>query len=525
MVTLVHELVLDFGASGTFDLDGTVDGLAAYTVDGLAGLTVDDLGLIASGEDVSGVALGTPEVTVERGRDRIAGHAPPLANEVSFSVDNRSGAYSPTNAGSPLYPNVAVGRAARWRIDHLGVLYPVAHGYLTEIAPHPGYGEETVGMLALSQLARLVDKRGYSSPLYGDGTQANGIRTSVALGYVLDAAGLTDTALRAFDVADTLLNWFVIRPDDELFDLAVRLVASEGAGARLYDDANGVTTFKRRTAEVVESRSTTVQATYRDTDNGTDPWYVDWEPDAGEKNIVNRCSIEHVRRAVDAVDAAFWVFGATVVLGASEARAFQVQSTSDDPIASVVALAAGTDYTVGAGSVASAVYDRTSGPFVTLTITAGAGGATLTGLQVRGKLARVTATTQVTNAVTAAVAASVLQFGPQPMTLPTFGELDYLVAQSLCDEYVTRGMQPRATAVIEVPLGSDVLALATLPREVGERVAVVNARSAFAQAMWVESVRVVAGAGTRVFLGCATCFETDYLLWDLGNWDDNTWAV
>jgi len=528
VVVLAHELVLDLSNSGTFDADGTIGALIGYTVGDLAAYTIGQLATIHSSEDVSTRVLGVPGVSVERGRDRIAGLAPPLANDAALSLDNRSGAYTPTNAGSPLYPNVAVGRALRYRIGHLGTLYPIVRGYLTEIAPHPEYGVETVGILALSQLARLVGKTGYSSPLYGDGTQANGIRTSTALGYVLDAAGLTDTSLRAFDAGDTILNWFVIRPTDELFDLVVRLVASEGAGARLYDSAAGVTTFKKRSAEVVEARSTTVQVTYRDTDNGSDPWFTGWEPDAGAKNIVNACSIAHVRRAVDVADAAFWVFGATVTLTAGEVRRFQVQPSTDDPIASVVALAAGPDYTVTVGALASAVFDRTSGPFVTLTLTAGGAGATLTGLQVRGKLARVAATTQVTNAVTAGVTASIAQYGPHPMTLGTLGELDYQVAQSICDEYVTRGIVPRATAVIEVPLTTDILATATLPREVADRVAVVNARTSFAQQMWVESVRIVAESRTRIFLGCAGAFDTGYLIWDsatLGLWGTGRWGA
>ncbi|HEV8639443.1 MAG TPA: hypothetical protein VG370_34980 [Chloroflexota bacterium] len=526
MSTLLHEVAVDFSGGGTFETDGTVGALVGYTVAGLAAFTVGDLGTaIVSPEDVSTRVLAEPGVSAERGRSAIASQSPPLANETTFALDNRSGDYSPA-AGSPLYPNVDVGHAARWRILAGATTYPVAHGYVTELVPRAEWGGQSVAFRALSQLARLVGKTGYSSPLYGDGTQANGVRTSVALGYVLDAAGLTDTGLRNFDVGDTILNWFWIRPTDELFDLALRIWASEGPGARLYDDASGKTTFKRRGAEAAEARSNSVQATFRDTDDGADPWFASWDPASGEQNIVNRCSIAHVRRAVDAADAAFWSFGATVTLGASEARPFQVQPTGDDPIASVVALAAGTDYTVTAGSLASAVFDRTSGPFVTLTLTAGAGGATLTGLQVRGKLARVAATTQVSD-TGVDTAASRARYGPKPLTVPTLGELDYLVAQSICNGYVTRGMLPRPTAVIEVPLATDVLIAGALPREVADRIAVINGRAAFARQMWVESVKVVAGGGrsARAYLGCEGAFDTGYGLWGSGLWNTAKWGV
>jgi len=56
-------------------------------------------------------------------------------------------------------------------------------------------------------------------------------------------------------------------------------------------------------------------------------------------------------------------------------------------------------------------------------------------------------------------------------------------------------------------------------------VAKSNARTSFAQQMWVESVRIVAESRTRIFLGCAGAFDTGYLVWDTGLWDTGRWGA
>ena len=58
----------------------------------------------------------------------------------------------------------------------------------------------------------------------------------------------------------------------------------------------------------------------------------------------------------------------------------------DSPFTGLVRPVVGTDYTVSAGSVASIGIDKTSGVEATLTIRAGASGATLQNLKVRGRL-------------------------------------------------------------------------------------------------------------------------------------------
>lgn len=471
------------------------------------------------GEDVTARVL--PGIAAERGRNQIKSLSPPLANDLQGALANASGDYSPSNTLSPLYPNVDVGRLVSWRMASGTTTHDVVQGHLDQIAPDPDWDRREVGFAALSQLARLVGKTGFSSALYGDGTVGGAIRVDQAMHVVYDLAGIPMSA-RAFDACRTLLLFFVVRPTDELFDLAIRLWASEGPGARLYDGADGVTYLTSRDAALTAARSTTVQATYRDT--ATEPYYVGWTPDAGEQSVVNVCSVAWTRRAVDVAASVLWSFGATVVLSPGEARPFRVTPATDDPIAAVVALGAGTDYTLTAGGLASAVFDRSSGPFVTLTLTAGGSGATLTGLQVRGTLARVVASSQVVNTIDAA--ASIARYGPKPYTLPTLPDIDYLTLQDFANAVVGQNRTPRPLRTIEVPLVSDAMTDGALAREPGDRVRVVNAREGFDREMFVEYVRVEwpESGVPRALLGCEGTVDQPYARWGSALFPYTVWS-
>jgi hypothetical protein len=510
--------------------NGSIAVAAGATIASEAGLTIASMTSVTTDEDVTGRVLRDAGITAERGRNQIKSLSPPIANDLQTALNNLSGDYSPANPASPLYPLVDVGRDARWTYLYGGTAYGVVRGYLDVLNPQPEWGTQAVDIAALSQLARLVRRDGFSSPLYGDGTLANAIRTDQALGYVFDAAGLTDPTLRAFDVGQTKLLWFWISPEDELFDLALRIWASEGPGARLYDGADGKTYFKQRYAQLTEPRSTTPQATYRDT--APEPYYVSWQPDSGEQNVVNVCSVTWKRRLADAADTPLWQFGAVITLAAGESRSFQIRPSTADPIGSIVAPVLSTDYTVSAGSLASATFDRTSGPFVTLTLVAGAGGATVagptadptTGIQVRGRLARVTATTQVTNTID--TSASRARYGPKPYTLGTLAEIDFNTLQDFTNAVVGQNQTPRPLRTVEVPLVTDTNLVTTLPREIGDRVRIVNARESFDREMLVEYVRhewPPTGV-PRAFLGCEAAVNADWGFWDQGLWDVALWT-
>lgn len=540
MTLIEHRVDVDLGGGGSFGADGTVGALAGYTVGSLSGRTVGSLGASSGTGGIVGYgnvtrhALGEPGPTAERGRDQIAPDAPPLANGWTVALGNTSGLFSAGNVGSPYYGRVVIGRAMRWQILSGGTTYPVVHGLIKDRRPDTSIGRELVSLRALSQLAQLIDKRGYSSPLYGDGTTAGGVRTDVALGYVFDAAGLTDPALRAFDAGDVTLPWFWIRPEDELFELATRIWASEGAGARLYDDAEGVTHFLKASSEVTLSRMTTVQATFRDVDDGVAAWYSDWTPDSGESTMVNSCTIALVRRAVDASDAVIASMGGAIVLNPNETRDVEMRPTSGDPISSAVAPVAGPDYLFSAGALATAPSIVVgSGARAVVRLTAdvagativGPAGATAGGMQLRGRLARPTARLTITDDV-AESAASILTYRQHQLTVPTQPELDETAARVIADAYVLRGLAPRPTAVIQVPLVTPINVAAALGRQIGDRVVVTNQREGFDRPMWVEAIKVEAtDRGTVVSLVCETAYDAAVGLYDAGRYDVDRYGI
>lgn len=239
----------------------------------------------------------------------------------------------------------------------------------------------------------------------------------------------------------------------------------------------------------------------------------------------------HIRREVDASNVPIWNFGDNITLSADEARTFAVGPASNDPIYSVVSPVLGTDYTVVSGAVASFAFDRTSGPFVTLTITASPSGVTLAGptatptdgLTVRGKLARNIASTPVADEGID-TQSSIDQYGPQSLPFQLLGEIDYAVAQSLMNGFVARGVNPRATVKIEVPIVTDTMALDALPIEVGDRVTIFNERGSFNQQMWVYGVNVSCeDSSTPIMtIACEAVYETGYGLWDIGEWGSTT---
>ena len=382
---LTHQVDLDVSGDQAIQGDGTVGALAGYTVGQLSGITVGQLVTVTSNETITRDVLLEPGPAAERGRDRVAQDAPPLANEMTWTADNRDGRFSPDSATSPIRGGMRIGRGTRWTIRSGGAAYAVCTGSLKEINPETGWSVQQVRVRALSQLGQLVGRHAPAPdpalPVPNWARLWAPLRTDQALRFILEAAGITDPARRAFDVGDTNLLYFWIDPAADLFDLAVGVWAAEGPGARLYDDPDGVTVFKRRSSEITESRFSTSQATFADTDDGLNPWYDGWTSSAGERLMVNRARIDVVRRVVDTTADVIGRIAGPITLSANETRTVPIASLGSDPISSGIAPVTPTDYRLAAGALVSTptIGPRTNGAVIDLGLTAGAGGATVEG--------------------------------------------------------------------------------------------------------------------------------------------------
>jgi hypothetical protein len=437
----------------------------------------DDLDYLDAGEDVTARVLPDRGLSCERGKDQLRGIAPPMAGRLDASLDNRSRDYSPENGASPLVGKLVPGHKVRLRATFASVTYDLFTGTLDDLPPHPELGARAVDLPCLGSLSRLKGLK-VSTPLYAN------IRTDQALGYLLDAAGWP-TGDRVLSTGwTTLLYWWA---EGDAFDAAVTLLNTEGPGASLYEDGSGRIVFEDRHYRLLTTRCTTSQATIRD--SGAEPNHT--EPfgyNPGLKDIIGSAVVSINARTLGPLGVV-WSLGTTLSLAASEARTFPI--TSGDPFGFVATPTAGLDYAVAAGGVTPSL-DRTSGAVVTLTMTAGAGGATITGLQARGQTY-----SAVSSRVRNSVAGSTIP-GAKDYTLAIWPEIHPNQGQDLCNLIVTAYRNPRPTVSLTLEGASATMLTHLLSREVSDRVTVVEAQTGLNAACFVERIaRAVDVAGSR----------------------------
>lgn len=453
-----------------------------------------------TGEEVTGRLLVLESaVRCERGRNQLRQYAPPMAGSAEATLDNYSKDYSPDYSSSPLYGSLRPGLPVRFDTVHNAVTYRRFTGVLDDLPQHPEIDVKTVDLPCLGTLSRLTgeDDLTVSTALYQN------IRTDQAIGYLLDAIGWP-AADRVLDTGRTTLAWWWLDDEDPLSAVNA-LLASEGPGAVVYEDGQGRFVFEGRHYRLLTSRCTVSQATFADT--GNEPYRLpDLSYNPGLKSVVNKITLTFKSRAAQAL-AVVWSLGSSVSLAPGEARPFI--ATSGDPFTAAVCVN-GTDYTVSAGSLSGVSLDRTSGARVTITLTAGASGATVTGLQLRAQPVTVTNTTQVGETISVTTSRSRYKtrvYNPPSQPRAEFDSINTL--QDLANATVAAYLEPRPTETVGVKCVTDTTIVAALAREVSDRVTVVDAQTGLSAASFVEQIRDewVDGELT-VFLGCEKAVDT-----------------
>lgn len=441
------------------------------------------------GEEVTGRVLARAGLKTARGRDQLRSLAPPMAGSLSTQLDNRSRDYSPANSGGPLYGRLVPGRrvqvTATLNANPATVLWT---GYLDDLPQRPAPTERAVDLPALGSLSRLRGKT-ISTGLYQD------VRTDTAIGVVLDAVGWP-AADRVLDTGRTTLGWWWLSQEDA-FNALRALLNTEGPGAALYEDSQGRLVFESRHYRLLTARSTASQATFRD--SGAEPLFsapFSYQP--GLKDVINRCSIEVVQRAVQA-EGTIWSNSNTFTLAAGETRRFT--STGADPVLNAVTPVVPTDITLTGGSLASVTLDRTTGTQIRITLVAGGSGATVSRLALRAQpVARVGSSTVTESLDTSASQAA---YGLQSYTQSLRAELDTNSAQDLANAIVARYQQPRPTASLSLAGSNDTRLAQQLGREVSDRVSLIEAQTGTTADLWIERIEHQVEGGTllRTTLG------------------------
>lgn len=344
-------------------------------------------------------------------------------------------------------------------------------GFLDDLPQHPHRLERSVDAPALGPLSRLRGVK-VSTVLYSN------ITTGVALGHLLTAAGwpLADRTISTGQT--TLLYWWC--DEDDAYDMALTLLRTEGPGATLYESGDGKIVFEDRHYRLSTSRCTTSQATIAD--SGSEPLMSGFEYHPHLKDIINAATLRVIART-PAAGTVVWQLGGDLSLGASQSIALTVRAS--DPFSGATAPVEDTDYTVLTGSVASATLSETSGTSTLLTITAGAGGATVRDLQVRAT-SYAGSETLIANTVDAS--ASIAKYGLRPYQSAIWPEVVPDFAIDTANVLVQQYQEPRATVRVQLNGAQATRLTQILSREISDRVTVVEAQTGLNGDCFVEHI-------------------------------------
>ena len=463
---------------------------------------------IDDGEDVIDDVLAATGIRTFRGREQALQISPPRVGEMAFELDNRAGAYS---AGS----TVEAGRPARLQ-GHYNEPYDIWRGELDKPIQFPDWDQQSTAITAQGAMGKLAGTV-VSTALY------TSIRTDVAIGHLLDAAGWP-AADRDLDTGKTTLVWWWLDEEDA-WDALSSLMWTEGPGAGIYEGADGKLVFHNRHYLLTQTVSKAAQTEI--TDNGASPRMGDgFVLEDGLDNVINAATLKVVRRSAKSTEA-IWSLGATLTLSPSEVVKYRIRRSSGDPFQGALTPVAATDYTITAGAV-TPVLDRTSGASVELTLTAGAAGATMTGLQMRADPVTIDAENLVSNRVDAS--ASITKYLTR--TLPDGYVIRNEIAQTDCQDLVDAivGWYRNGRERVRAPIynNDEASQTAALARDLDDRINV----DVTVGAIDVDRDFYVFGIETAIHSRRAAVTtwhgeevnDNEYGAWGVGKWDAHIWG-
>lgn len=441
-----------------------------------------------------------PGVTIDGiGRATARAFAPPGTPALDCALPNQDGIYSPGGIlGLFVGRGPAVTYEADWGMEVLvnaedvlvntedvlvngTITVPMFTGAI-DTAPQQIDYPGQVQIRALGSIARLQRTKP-TTILYEN------IRTDVAIGFILDAAGW-DADLREIDEGDTtLLYWWLNGQTDGL--AAIRaILGAEGVPACAYIDGEGVFHFEGRQFRANATRSNTVQWTFADAlGDGSLRCHVrpsQWGANPDEVVGQVRATV-NVRTATSTQK--IWEYGSALTLSALETR--DVEVTDSDPFKSAVTPLLATDYTVSAGALSSISLLTTSGQTIILRLVAGVTGCTVigvtsNGIQVRAVSLPVTSELPVTNTVDIGLSAA--RYEPEDHTLDLWPEIERNEAVSLADNFARRYQRPRDQMTIRIANIDAAHMVACLGVRISDRVRLIHTHGVIDDEFFVESL-------------------------------------
>lgn len=464
-------------------------------------------------------------ISATRGRDPSRSLGEPRVPALQMVGLNDDRFFTNGYSGSPIYQKATTGRPvelaalvgedydANAAIDADSQVYadgtdevPVYSGFLDRLTHQPAYQDRRVDIRALGSFVRLKNHAVISTTaVYSN------ITTGQAMGYLLDAVGWPATKRRIEGAAVVLKQWWLNKENP--YAAAVQLLRTEGPGAYVGEDADGTIVFEGQDYRTGAARSLTPQATFSPS---TGFLFQDPQHEDGADAIINLATYHVTERAL-AASAAVWSYSPQIVLSASQTRF--IEFTLDDPFTALVSpLVSGTDYTLSAGSLTQATVLQQTANRATVTLIAGAGGATLTGLQVRGQSYAVVNEADVQNSVS--TTGSQLTHGVSSRDVSGRAEIDRNVAIAICDTTVQRYQDPRAVNRFTLPGVSGLSIQQAITRRVSDRVHYTELQTGQDHDGWIESIewRAIDGLLVAVF-GVERTIAQGYGRYDSGAYD------
>lgn len=480
-------------------------------------IDLDNDGTFEAGEvmAVRTPAGGTSLIEIVRGNDPTAAGHLPMAGSAVLEINNDAQTYAPGG-------NLKIGRPIRIQATFSATTYDEFRGTLERPAyPPPNTFRRNVHVEAVGPFASLVGKS-VSTALYEN------VAVGTAIGHLLDAAGFSGS-LRDLDVGQAVMAYWWL-DDEDAYQALLALLVTEGAGARLYERGDGYIVFKDRHAHLTETASTTIQTTFRSAAGGTEPLLSHpFDYSDGIQDVANDVRREVITRTPGPA-ATVWTGPTTVSLGPSQSIALKARSSGGDPFKSAATPTTGDgDYVLASGSVSSLTLDRTSGGNVTITVTAGAGGAVLTGLRLRATPVEVQSRGIAQN--TYSTATSQGEYGTRAFTHSARPEVSLSEAESWCNEVAI--LRKDGIPYLTIPVKAfahDTRMTAALVREIGDRIRVIETEHAIDVEAHVDAVahslEAPGALTTTIYARKAVAEAADVFVLDVSTLDggDRLWA-
>ena len=433
----------------------------------------DDDGLFETGiEDITNYIFGTIEIT--RGRDQVRALAPPMAPQLTLTLDNGDGRFWPDNTSSPLYPNVRDQHRIRVQATHNSITYTLFTGLISQWLP--ALDTEQVAVTAIGGFEALAGEV-VSTQLY------SGIRTGTAIGHILDAIGWPSGAsFRDIDDGSTIMPWWW-ETNGGAFEALMRLVTCEGPPARIDITADGKFLFEGRHNRLVNSGTSLV--TFRDT--GAEPLLTrPFDVKMGWESVINDVTIPVESLEIDELQTVGEWRGAKTVTGGGAAVFVDVNLDAPCPIITTEVLTEANGRLVSNGlGLVTGLATQTKAQTVTVQLESPDFDAIVRKLIIWGRPLVVSSTRDVTYSDATSITAYGSRGIPGGLDAPF---LDDAHAEAIAQTYVEHYKTPLAQVHATVDGAHDTRLPQQLGRDVSDRVTVVASEPSVNRAYYIEQI-------------------------------------